>query len=366
MSPGWYAVDKVQIKVENLVFNWNAPSLQKSELLSDLKNPSLVTNADQRNLFLWSPHQALDVRLSVHKKIHLEQPRSLDIKICTGWNHVIQGNLSLRAGSAGLRLHVADAVLTAGPISLSKQSLNGNIGFAEVSSNAAFIVSIPYSLEDDLKDINVKIEVTYETTKGRFIFSCSPTIPVILPLGVNVQDLFQHDILFSKFTINTVNSIPLRVSRCNLEDSETLNVLSPGLPDDGLIVFPRQPLSLVSMISRKSQRKLSALQENISQIRLLLNVTYRCLDEEIQQVFEQFVLSTLTAVGLEKFNRLFSPTSISKWRSHFSSHDFEIMGMVGEIAVRKILRSHLETISTGVQPDRYQELLQWIENLREV
>lgn len=39
----------------------------------------------------------------------------------------------------------------------------------------------------------VKIELTFTTPKGEFFFAANPSVPVALPLAVNVQDVFKRD-----------------------------------------------------------------------------------------------------------------------------------------------------------------------------
>lgn len=368
MRPGWYSLDKILIRSENILFTYDPVAKNVSALFAEPSNRFSPPNGNvgQTRVLVWPQVQALDVRLTHHNDIHLEKPRSIIVEISSGWNDISQGKLLLRAASAGLRIHTADAALFRGGSTLLDQSQTGSICFGKVSANSTLVVKIPYALESDLREITVKIEVSYTTRKGDFIYSCNPRIPILLPLGVSVQDIFQNDALFSRFTISTVNSIPIRVTKCHLQSSVDFEVSSPSLTDDTLDIFARQPLSLISRIYRRPPSYAKAGGNNIKQKKLVLEVEYRCLDQEIVRSVELCLLESLQAANLQRFSRLLIPSLLKDLSSRLTVQELEVSGLVREICVHRILASNWKIISSGIQPIYRDEIAIWLMNWEKV
>ena len=368
MRPGWYVLDKILIRSENIVFTYDPVATNVSALFAEPRNRFSPPNgkAGQTRILVWPQAHALDVRMTHHNEIHLEKPRSIMIEISSGWNDITHGRLSLRAASAGLRIHTADAALFRGDSTLLDSSQTGSIYFGKVSANSTLVVRFPYALESDLKEITVKIEVSYTTNKGEFIYSCNPRIPILLPLGVSVQDIFQNDALFSRFTISTVNSIPVRVSKCHLQSSVDFEVSSPSLTDDVLDVFARQPLSLISRIHRRSSNLAAAEKYNTKQQKISLEVEYQCLDQEIVRSVEWCLLKSLKAANLQGFSRLLIPSLLKDLPSRLTVQEFEVSGLLREICVRRVVISNWDIISRGIQPTYRDEIADWLKNWQKV
>ncbi|MCJ1467387.1 hypothetical protein MMC07_006011 [Pseudocyphellaria aurata] len=364
MIPAWYLLNQILIRSENIIFTQNF-SLFQSDLPKNTVSTDPSESISQLRILVWPLPKALEARLVQHKKIHLEQHRSVEIEVSTGWNHISQGKILLRAGSAGLRLHTADALLVSGNTTIVDLSQTGNIGFGELHLNTTMILRIPYDVESDLKEISVKIEVSYKTVKGDFIYACNLKVLGLLPLGVNVQDTFHEDALFSKFTISTANSIPLRISKCYVEDSLDFNVSSPSLTDVKLDVFSRQPLSLMSKIRQKQRNGRTHEISRPAQATLLLNIEYRCLDQEVYETFEQCFTKALAASNLGCFIRLLVPLVLAKARSKLSIQELEMIGTRRKITLATILDIDWSIILSGIRPELHQELARWLTEWQE-
>lgn len=357
------------IRSENIIFTHDL-SLFRSGPLSASPGNTVSTDfgesISQARILVWPLPRALEARLAQYNKIHLEQPRSIEIEVNTGLNHIAQGKIHLRAGSAGLRLRTADALLLSGNTSIVDQSQPGKIGFGEICADTIMVLRIPYDLESDLKEIIVKMEVSYTTAKGDFTYACNPKVPSLLPLGVNVQDTFHEDALFSKFTISTANSIPLRISRCYVEDSLDLDVSSPSLTDVNFDVFTRQPLSLMCKIRQKRINENVAEIRGSAQARLLLNIEYRCLDQEVCEAVKQCFAKDLASSNLQDYIRLLIPVLSAKLRSKLSIQELEVVGIRREITLDTILDNDWSMISSGIKPERHQELEKWLKDWQKV
>lgn len=368
MRPGWYSLDKILIRSENILFTYDPIATNVSALFAEPGNRFTPPNGNvgRTRVLVWPQAHALDVRLTHHNEIHLEKPRSIMVEISTGSNDISQGKLLLRAASAGLRIHTAEAALFRGESTLLDRSQTGAVYFGQVPSNSTLVVKLPYALESDLKEITVKIEVSYTTSKGDFIYSITPRIPILLPLGVSVQDIFQNDALFSRFTISTVNSIPVRVTRCHLQSSIDFEVSSPSLTDDVLDIFARQPLSLISRIRRRSPGSARAEKNDIKHKKLVLEVQYSCLDQEIIRSVESCLLESLKAANLQRFSRLVIPSLMKDLTSRLTVQEFEVSGLLRETCVGRILASNWNIFSSGIEPKYRDEIAVWLTSWEKV
>ena len=368
MRPGWYSLDKILIRSENILFTYDPATTNVSALFPEPRNRFSPPNGNvgQTRVLVWPQARALDVRLTHHNEIHLERPRSIMIEISSGWNDISKGKLLLRAASAGLRIHTADAALFRGDATLLDLSRTGSIYFGQVLANSTLVIKLPYALESDLKEITVKIEVSYSTGNGDFIYSCNPRIPILLPLGVSVQDIFQNDALFSRFTISTVNSIPIRITKCHLQSSADFEVSSPSLIDDVLDIFARQPLSLISRTYRRPANSARVEKNNTKPKKLILEVEYRCLDREIVRSIETCLLKSLKAANLQKFSRLVISSLLKDLPSRLTVQEFEVSGLLRQICVHQILASNWNSISSGIQPTYRDEIAAWLMSWRKV
>lgn len=362
-------MEKLSIRSENIIFALDFPSL-RNDTISPRSTVSVsseaLENISQSQILVWPQVRAFHVRLFLNSKIHLERPRSIDIEISTGWNYISRGKLSLRAGSAGLRLHTADTVLVDGNTTVIEQSQPGDIVFGQVLADSSVLFRIPYGVENDPKEITVKVEVSFTTTYGEFTYGSCHTIPILLPLGVNVQDVFHQDTLFSKFTISTATSVPLRISKCHLQSSEYFDVVSPPLTDKKLDVFVRQPLSFVSKVCQKLKKDSNGKVDLKAQRRLLLEIEYHCLDQEINDVVEQSLTKSLTGANLQELSRLLVPAVLTRLRSSLSIQELEMVRMLDEIDIGAALESVWTVLSASVQPGLRIRFANWVKEWNKV
>lgn len=364
MRPGWYALDQVLIRSENIVFTYDPVATNVNTFFAEPGNRVSPLNGevDLTRVLVWPQVHALDIRLTHHHEIHLEKTRSILAEISSGWNDISQGKLLLRAGSAGLRIHTGNAALFRGDSTLLDQSQTGSICFGRILANSAIVIEIPYALESDLKYITIKVEVFYTTEHGNFTYAYNPRIPILLPLGVSVQDIFQNDALFSRFTISTVNAVPVRVTKCHLQSSVDFEVSSPSLTDHVLDVFARQPLSLISRIHRRSPSHAKNRDGQLKLQKLMLEVEYRCLDREIVTSIERCLIDSLKAAQLQRFSRLLVPWLLKDLCSQLTVQELELSGLVREVSVLPILISNWNLISSGIPPGHRKEIANWLTN----
>ncbi len=322
--------------------------------------------AQHARILVWAHHRALEASLSHCKSINLEHTRSLVVDIFSGWNNIFEGRVQLRAATAGLRLHTAEAELQDSDTKILDQSQPGSINFGEVSADTTMKIKVPYSLESDLQEIVIKIEIHYTTAEGNFIYACNPKLAILLLVGVNVQDIFKDAALFSKFTISTADSTPLRISNCCLEGTKDFEVATPPLADGELDVFARQPLSLVSKISRPVGSKVESNSDGQLERKLSLEIKYCRVDLDIMTAAEQSFSAALTNSPFQMFSRVLVPALTTGLRSRLSSQDLELIGMMREIDVGPFRDYDWDSIISGLSPGYRHELADWLQKWHKV
>lgn len=350
MQPGLYTLDKILINVGNITFHQDTSATEASsfDLLQNGEAP-LGTSVDSQNprIRVYAQLRAFEVRAEHCNNIHLERTRSIQITLSSGWNSVSGGILSIRAGTAGLRLRTADVEVTDGPLDIRDSSKPGILGIGELAAESNIKINVPYTLENDLKEITVRLEVTYTTEHGDFTFACAPKISILLPLGVNVQDIFTKKALFSKFSIFTANAVPLRLLHCKIDGTDDFEVQSPPLAG-GLDIFSRQPISLLAKITPKSRPP----SDQPLQRKLLLQITYTCLDEEVATTVSDAFTSFLSASPFSHLLRLIPTIS-----NPLNPQDIETTALLRSITLPPYQPSTYASILLAILPSDHQALL---------
>jgi hypothetical protein len=177
------------------------------------------------------------------------------------------------------------------------------IGAMPADTTATF--RIPYETETIVQDLAIKLEIDYTTENGLFQFHDSFTIPVELPLDVNVHDHFKNDSLISKFNIKTANQVPLEVLNVSLEGSGDYEVSAPRLPKGPVHVLPKQPVAITYKITKKvidAQQRRKSQAPNVGS--LALAVEYRCLDEDVTDRLRELFTNAVENSAVRRLARL--------------------------------------------------------------
>ena len=367
MFPAWYVLNQVTVLSRNILFVHvlSPPSDGSSIASSRYPKPSGSTNGQR--LLLWPHITSLEARLSHSENIHLDQSKSIVITTFSGRNEIIQGRISLRAASAGLRLHAAGAEVRNSKVAITDRSKVGSISFGQFHSNTTAEINVPYSLESDLKEITVRAEVHYMTERGEFFYACAAKISTALPITISVRDAFKKSALFSTFTVGTANSVPVKILRCNIDGNEDFNAISQNLDSGGHTVFVRQPFSLVSRIDRMLRMRRDSDTTEATQRKLLFHVDYQCLDQEILTVAESVYSKDLAATTLQKLSRLLIPAFLSTLHSRFSTQQLEAAGLLREIDVGNFEDYGWDSsVLAGLPPDLGKELARWLKSWHDV
>lgn len=321
--PGTYTVSHVSLHTNNIALYY--------------EHGTTISLAGQNDLIFISPKlllyhraEAFDVKLFASRYLHLDRNRSLELELSSGWNDVTSGELHIRAATAGLRLQTSEAKVISGTLELSKKVEVGVIRFGAMSAAATVKLSVPYTLEHESSEISLRLEISYTTEKGTFLFATMPTMSILLPLGVNVQDVFKHKALFSKFTISSASSSPLRLLSSQLDGSDIFQAQCGVSISEPLAIFPRQPATMLYKITRAASTQQSSASCK-SKAALSLVLHYICLEEEIENALTQNLQQALWDTPMYPYTRLVIPTVIQELRTRSSSYDFERVAVLNEV-----------------------------------
>ncbi|KAJ2896636.1 hypothetical protein MKZ38_005394 [Zalerion maritima] len=317
--PGNYNIDRVHFYTSNLILHFekdaNSAPHQSSELL---KNPHVV---------LFQRANALDISLGATRQLTLDKNTNLDLVLRSGWNQIKSCEIRVRAATGGLRLLMHEARIVGSSIGFTKPPDHAIFSFGEMSRDTAVTIRFPITLESDVPYVSVKVEVFFATEHGSFTFAKTPTVPIALALGVNVQDVFKHKALFSKFTVSTATNSPMRLFTSELIQSDAYDS-SFGLPPDGpVLIFPKQPASLLYKIRRKPNSVIGPKTKKTMYLKLL----YSVLQQEIDNQIEETLFGDLKETNLGPYSRPLLATVLSHVHASLTGHDLERASLMGEL-----------------------------------
>ena len=368
MPPGWYTLGNISIQIANLIFVNDASPTSSVTLFTRFEDPMIYNQnqRDQARLLIWPAPRSLEARVTHCEDVNLELPRSINVELSSGDNDVSQGKLILRAASAGLRLHTAKAMVHKGELTITDKIQPGTIAFEELRMGTTTSIRVPYSVENDLKDIVVRVEVTYTTSEGDFTYAMNSKNSILLPLAINVQDIFKQNMLFSRFTIGTANAVPLRIFNCHLEGNEDFYVDSPALIGTELDVFDLQPLSFIARMRKRLDRQNSMGKGETLKRRLRLQIEFRCLDEEICAAAESLFLAALERSPFQVYCRFLKPILLATLRKSFSVQRLEAGVLQREFQLGRFDEREWQFYLSGLAVDQRQLLVAWLKTWHEV
>ena len=359
MIPGLYRLDKIAIMAGRITFEYDASTMDTNTLPIQANDPTVVLSEDISNeslIHIYSQPNALELQAYHCRDIHLEQSRSVEIRLSSGWNRISEGKLLVRAATAGLRLHTAETELTGGQLDIRDKTKPGNIHFGRLDPENEIKLKIPYNLESDLKEIAVRLEATYTTEHREFTVACVSKISISLVLGVNVQDIFKQEALFSKFSIFTANGIPLRLHRCHLGSTDGFAVESPPL-DSNMDIFSRQPISLLAKINRQ----LSRSSDPKLQRKLPLQISYTCIDEEVTIAVSSVFTASLAESTFLHLSRLLLPILLSSLDNMFTTQDYETTALLRSVTLPPIQAYPYTSLRVPLA-ENYDAVLEWLHS----
>lgn len=321
MSPGTYEVDRVQLHSSQLKLNLERQAFQPVDRNAvNLRNPYVV---------LYQRTDTLDLQVEPAAVVQLDQSNAMDVAVLSGWNDVKSCEIRIRAATGGLRLLTSEAqALGAAQQSPLNTPEPGLFIFSDLSATTCVKFRIPFTTEHDVANVSVKVEAKYTTERGTFTLSKTPSISLALKLGVNVQDVFKHSALFSRFTVSTSTPSPLRLFHSELSDSDVFESRYGVAPTNPIVIFPKQPASLLYQIKRKTGVKIVP---NMSKT-MYLKLSYSVLHDEIVDNIRDSLTAAMKDTPLWQYCRLVTTRVLEETRSILTAYDLERAAVLGDLS----------------------------------
>ncbi|KAI4601544.1 hypothetical protein KJ359_011674 [Pestalotiopsis sp. 9143b] len=316
--PGGYDIDKIELVANNLCLHLDRDVNRDTV---DVLKSSYIT--------IYQRADTLDVRLVPSSHIQLDKNNTIDVELDSGWNELSSAQVKVKAATAGLRLLSSEAKIVVAEslgLGFAKPPEAGLFSFGPVQPRTSIRVRFPFTVENDVSHVSVKIEVSYKTEHGEFVFSKTPSIPISLALGVNVQDIFKHKALMSRFTVSTASSSPLRLFSSELVGSEIFEAKSGLPPTDPVVIFPRQPASLLYKITRKNVKV-----NPKSSKTMYLKLEYGIIKDDIAESIKNSITDALKDNPLQPFARLLFTTVLPHVERELSALDLERAALLGRM-----------------------------------
>ncbi|GAB1317395.1 TRAPP II complex TRAPPC10 C-terminal domain-containing protein [Madurella fahalii] len=317
MMAGTFEVDQIRLSSNKVLLHFERDINQPLDKSSTALNNARVT--------LYQRTSCLDVQLMGPQDLQLDKKKSLDLEISTGWNTVKTCEVKIKSATGGLRLVMSEAEVIGSP--QPTKTDGGTFTFGAMPPNSSIKIRFPFTVEQDVLDVSVRTEVTYSTDRGSFTFFKASSVPISLALEVNVQDIFKHDALFSRFAVSTASDSPLRLFKSELLSSDVFESHFGQPPSQPVVVFPKQPTSLLYKITRKPGSKLGPKVKRT----LYLKLYYSVIQDEIEALFKQALVEDLSETPLKELSKLVVSKVLSWVRSGLSAYDLEKAALLGEL-----------------------------------
>lgn len=345
MLPGWYTMDSVAINAGKIVFNHDRLVEANQSLIHARQNsnPVVVDGAMPERILVWPRKNSLSIKARRADIIDLRKPKSIQIIIEAGNNEIQTGSLSVRAASAGLSLGTAgpQAFISQprqsstrdddGPICGDSLELDTHparpdeISFGNISRDSTLEMLLPYDLERNLSDIKIKLSVKYRTAAEEFSFVTYSTVNLVLPVSVNVQEIFKKPALFAKFTIGPIAAAPLQLHRCHIQTDNMYEFESMNPVASPATVFQAEPYSVICAFKCKERPSNEAATVPMSARKSpTLLVEYQSWDQEVLDRIQEEVMYLLRESSIQAYSTLLASFALDSTRRRLGSgHDME-------------------------------------------
>ncbi|KAG6209553.1 hypothetical protein E4U50_002916 [Claviceps purpurea] len=325
VTSGSYRISRLVLRASNLLFLHEQDATQVPARTTDVFRDADVTLFQRAN--------GLNVQLTSSKHISLGKNTALDLIVMPGWNVLKSCEVRIRSTTGGLRLLMTEAKLEDESCSTSfaKPSEPGAVFLGPIAPDGQVTVRFPYSVEQDLGDVSVRVEVTYVTDADEsFHLAKSVLIPVSLAVGVNVQDVFKHKALFSRFNIETASPSPLRLLKSELRETDLFESSFGFPPTNPVMIFPKQQAALLYKITRKPDADTSARAVRAGRT-LKLRLHYSVLQKEIEDLIQQSVMEGLKGTPLELYSMVTAARVLEETKKGLQADDLQRAALTGQV-----------------------------------
>jgi hypothetical protein len=228
-------------------------------------------------------------------------------------------------------LHILDATVIDGNALFNAKP--GSVILHQLEAHRTLRFKLPYDLEDNHKDICVRIDAI--SSNPKLEYTSIQRVTVELPLDVNVHDLFKSSHVLSRFHVRSSNEMPLEILHITLEETNAFAVEPPPAFRLPVMIFAKQPATFMYKLLRKKNKDgyLPARQPASQEPPLTLTVDYQCVDEIAKKVVLGKLISDLKQSKLTFLMRLLVKSATERLETVFTAQAYGEFAMTGEIIV---------------------------------
>lgn len=361
-ADAWFDFSSLEFSIGKLHFQLSIKDVRASSTISNVTTRGLARL--KKPILLYPSSRSIDVKALADPFISLGQPRRINLQVHSNGNEIRDCKISTKAATAGLRLRIHQAVLINEEDDGTVQMVldkDGDIRLSNVDADTTISLAIPYTLESaDTMLLVMNLQITYSTTTGTFIYYDSVSINTILPISVNVQELFRSTELLSRFTVSPATLVPLQLISCAINGGDQYNV-EAGIDiaeSDPWAVFPKQPASLVCRFVRKAG---GPAQKASHPAPLPLLVTYTCIDETILSALSASFSTALNSTPFALLTRLLTSHLTLAYRTKWTEQDLEVALLLREISIWPFDDIGWDEITRGLSSQVQAELIPWLK-----
>ncbi|CAG9952464.1 unnamed protein product [Clonostachys rosea f. rosea IK726] len=323
--PGTYRVDHFNLSSNHLTLHYDR----------DLTIPVFTKDETfpEAEVTLYQRVNSLDVNLTATKHTALDRTNSLDLALSTGWNDLASCEIRVKPTTGGLRLVTTDATFVDSSDEFAKPPEAGLFFLGPVDKDTTLTLRFPYTIEQDFGQVGSKVEVNYTTKSGEtFYLAKAISISVSLAVGVNVQDVFKHDTLFSRFSVTTASSNPIRLYKSQLIESELFGSSFGIAPTETVTIFAKQPASLLYKVRRKTQSAPSKRSEKTMYLKLHYTELLAEMQELVSRSFAEYLEQQDSP--LAEFAKPIGAVIAGRLKSELDVFDLEHAALLGEVPTK--------------------------------
>lgn len=290
---------------------------------------------------------------------HIHKQRYLELVVEVGDSEIHEGCVSLRAASAGLRIHTATATAPDNDDMIKNTSNPGELQLHTCAAHSILRIHIPYQAGYTTTRLLVKVQIGYQTEAGKFTFKSSSSIDITVPLDVSVQDTVKQESVWSRFWLRSMIESPLLVLDVTLDGAgkyETQALLKQNPP--GLVSRPR-PLC-VSYKVQHAKDASEIVHEGSSHPPLVLRIEYRDIAHDLIAQLTEKLKHDIAHSSFAKFGRLLLHSFAETITQGIETVDFNHAETTGSMRLPAYHDLSLDSIVRSTHSPQHEELSEWL------
>lgn len=359
---GWYDLVSVAISIGSITYK---QSLRQVPVQEDEDMPPFVRQLPTPSIYMYPRGGSPRLEASHATLIELSTKRRISVRAMWGSNSLSSAQLRLKPATAGLRLDLQSTFASTDDqsFSITRSDDAHVIEFHDLSAEAQSQFEVPYSVDEpSTLSVWIRAELTYTTNRGTFQLFDTLAVTIGLPISVNVQDVFQTDAVFSRFTVGPSRMIPVSIKRCQLEDSGNVELIDAKTwYGETVDAFPRQPVNWVVQMREHANEN----SNKIGRQKLQLDITYQCYDEIILDTVLNAFQVDLAATTYVYAIRPLQAHLKSKLQTLWTETELETCALTGEIEMWDYNMLDWSTLLHALKRSERRGLESWLREWHE-